>query len=73
MPNDERNSYARRMREGASNVEAIEDKVDLALELLEKMANGMLEGEELIADDIEAWKQRCRARAAARRGRRRKA
>jgi hypothetical protein len=73
MDGEERKPYARRMREQAGSIDAIEDKVDLALEILEKISMGMVEGSELAADDIEDWKQRCRARAAARRGRRRKA
>jgi len=54
------------------HLEGIEAKVDLALEGIEKLANGIIEGEELTIDDIEPWKQRCRARAAQRRRRRRK-
>lgn len=54
------------------HLDGIEAKVDLVLEGIGKLADGMLEGEELAIDDIESWKQRCRARAAARSGRRRK-
>lgn len=47
---------------------AIESKVDVAvdaLEILVKMAEGIIEGErfEMKSDDVESWKQRCRARA----------
>lgn len=67
MGDEDRKPYARRMREQAGSIDAIEDKVDNVLELLEKIARGMVEGTELVANDIEAWKQRCRARAARRR------
>lgn len=50
----------------------LHQKVDSALELLVKMAESMVEGEQLATDDIEEWKQRCRQRAAARRARRRR-
>ena len=51
-------------------LEFIEGKVDSALELLVLISEGMIEGEQLATDDVEAWKQRCRARALARRERR---
>lgn len=68
---EERKPFARRLSEQAGNLSAIEDKVDAALEILEKMAEGMTEGTVLESNDIESWKQRCRARAAARSSRRR--
>ncbi len=54
------------------HLDEIEDKVDLVLDGIAKLVGGMVEGEVLTVDDIESWKQRCRVRAAARRGRRRR-
>ncbi|MCP4878324.1 MAG: hypothetical protein GY896_22960 [Gammaproteobacteria bacterium] len=50
----------------------VKDKLDSVLELLAKLAEHITEGEQLAVDDIEAWKQRCRERASARRARRRR-
>lgn len=44
-------------------------KVDLALELLERIATG---GGNVQAQELEDWKRRCRARAQERRERRRR-
>lgn len=49
----------------------LDDKIDLALEILVKMAEGEVGSIELRQDDIEGWKQRCRVRAADKKRRRR--
>ncbi len=66
----EKQPFAQGIREQKGDLRAIEDKIDFVLELLGKMADGMVEGEVLASDDVHDWKQRCRARSAARRERR---
>lgn len=60
-----------KLGEQREELATLDDKMDLALEILLKMADGETGGVELVQDDIEGWKQRCRARAAERRRRRR--
>lgn len=54
------------------DISVIEEKIDLALELLGKIGDTLAADDGgLSVDEIGEWKQRCRARAAARRSRRR--